>query len=65
MYVCIIMRFPLTVSWAWILAPFSASSTTTLELPWKAAIKRGVCPSYQTRKGARQYLCISYKITFI
>ena len=46
-YVCMIMRFPLTLSWAWILAPFSASSATTSERPLEAASIRGVQPPCQ------------------
>ena len=41
-YVCMIMRFPRTLSWAWILAPFSASSATISERLLQAAVIRGV-----------------------
>ena len=54
MYVCMYdYEFSLTLSWAWILAPFSASSATTSERPFKAAVIRGVNPSYHEHENIR------------
>ena len=57
--------FSLTLSWAWILAPFSTSSATTSEWPLEAAAIRGVLPSYQTSDTKRDStnLCTPYKDT--
>jgi hypothetical protein len=63
MYVCVYdYVFSLTLSSAWILAPFSASSATTSERPLEAAAIRGVLPTYQTQHGTPQQSYISYKI---